>query len=82
MSGAWLGGWWVGGRRVERSHSQREGRSGHEQGAGQGQAAQGKVKETFGKVVGDQRMEAEGKAEKLHGKAQEIVGKIKKSGGR
>nr|WP_240667672.1 CsbD family protein [Streptomyces luteoverticillatus] len=40
------------------------------------------MKETFGKVVGDQRMEAEGKAEKLHGKAQEIVGKIKKSGGR
>ena len=38
----------------------------------------GKVKETVGKVVGNQDLEAEGKVEKLHGKVQEKLGQVEK----
>jgi uncharacterized protein YjbJ (UPF0337 family) len=38
----------------------------------------GKVKETIGKVVGNDDLEAEGKIENLHGKVQEKVGEAKK----
>ena len=38
----------------------------------------GKVKETVGKVVGNEDLEAEGKSENLEGKVQEKVGDIKK----
>jgi uncharacterized protein YjbJ (UPF0337 family) len=38
----------------------------------------GKVKETVGKVVGNDDLEAEGKVEKLHGKVQEKIGQVEK----
>jgi uncharacterized protein YjbJ (UPF0337 family) len=38
----------------------------------------GKVKETVGKAVGNQDLEAEGKVEKLHGKVQEKLGQVEK----
>ena len=38
----------------------------------------GKVKETVGKVVGSDDLEAEGKVEKLHGKVQEKIGQVEK----
>ncbi len=38
----------------------------------------GKIKETVGKVVGNDDLEAEGKVEKLGGKAQENLGEVKK----
>jgi uncharacterized protein YjbJ (UPF0337 family) len=38
----------------------------------------GKVKETVGKVVGNDDLEAEGKGENLEGKVQEKVGDAKK----
>ena len=38
----------------------------------------GKIKETVGKVVGNQDLEAEGKVEKLGGKVQENLGKVEK----
>jgi uncharacterized protein YjbJ (UPF0337 family) len=37
----------------------------------------GKVKETFGKVTGDAKTEAEGKGEKVAGKVQNAVGGAK-----
>ena len=39
--------------------------------------AKGKIKETFGKVTGDAKTEAEGKAEKAAGKVQNTVGGVK-----
>ena len=38
----------------------------------------GKVKETVGKVVGNDDLEAEGKVEKLDGKIQEKIGQVEK----
>jgi uncharacterized protein YjbJ (UPF0337 family) len=38
----------------------------------------GKIKETVGKVVGNNDLEAEGKGEKLGGQVQEKVGDVKK----
>jgi uncharacterized protein YjbJ (UPF0337 family) len=38
----------------------------------------GKVKETVGKAVGNQDLEAEGKVENLHGKVQEKLGQVEK----
>lgn len=37
----------------------------------------GKIKEVAGKVMGNERMEAEGKAEQVGGKAQQTVGQAK-----
>jgi uncharacterized protein YjbJ (UPF0337 family) len=39
--------------------------------------AKGKAKELFGKVTGDTKTEAEGKAEKTAGKVQNTVGGMK-----
>ena len=39
--------------------------------------AKGAVKEGVGKLVGDQKLEAEGKADKVAGKAQSAVGGAK-----
>lgn len=39
----------------------------------------GKAKETFGKVTGDKRTEAEGKSEQVAGKAKEFVNDVKES---
>ena len=38
----------------------------------------GSVKETTGKLIGNPRMEAAGKAEKVDGQIQEKVGEVKK----
>jgi uncharacterized protein YjbJ (UPF0337 family) len=38
----------------------------------------GKVKETVGKAVGNEDLEAEGKVENLHGKVQEKLGQVEK----
>jgi uncharacterized protein YjbJ (UPF0337 family) len=38
----------------------------------------GKIKETVGKAVGNNDLEAEGKIEKLGGKVQENLGKVEK----
>ena len=37
----------------------------------------GKIKEAAGKVLGDQKMEAEGRAKKIVGKVQNAVGGLK-----
>ena len=45
--------------------------------AGVGHQAKGSLKEAAGKVTGNDRLKAEGKAEKAGGKVQEGVGKGK-----
>jgi uncharacterized protein YjbJ (UPF0337 family) len=44
---------------------------------GAAKQAEGTVKETVGKVVGDSKLEAEGKAEQTEGKLQNKVGGLK-----
>lgn len=44
---------------------------------GIGKQAKGAVKETAGKVTGDSKTQAEGKAEKVEGKVQNAVGSAK-----
>ena len=44
---------------------------------GIGKQAKGAVKETAGKIVGDRKTEAEGKAEKAEGKVQNTIGSAK-----
>ncbi len=44
---------------------------------GVGQQAKGAVKEAFGKVTGDTKTEAEGKADKAAGKVQNAAGGAK-----
>jgi len=44
---------------------------------GIGKQAKGAVKETFGKVTGDSKTQAEGNAEKVEGKVQNAVGSAK-----
>ena len=39
--------------------------------------AKGKVKEAWGKITGDAKTEAEGKADKMEGRVQNAVGGIK-----
>ncbi len=46
---------------------------------GMGKQAKGAVKDTAGKMMGDKKMEAEGKADKAEGKVQNTVGGIKDS---
>jgi uncharacterized protein YjbJ (UPF0337 family) len=45
--------------------------------AGIGKKISGKVKETVGKVTGNKKMEAEGKAEQVAGGTQETYGEAK-----
>ena len=45
--------------------------------AGIGHQVKGAVKEAAGKVTGDKKLEAEGKAEKVGGKVQNAVGGAK-----
>jgi uncharacterized protein YjbJ (UPF0337 family) len=47
--------------------------------AGAGKQAKGAMKEMAGKVTGDAKLKAEGKAEKAAGKVQNTVGGIKDS---
>lgn len=44
---------------------------------GAAKQATGAVKETAGKILGDTKLESEGKAEKIEGKIQNAVGGIK-----
>jgi uncharacterized protein YjbJ (UPF0337 family) len=44
---------------------------------GSAKQVKGVVKETVGKVVGDAKLEAEGKADKAEGKVQNAIGGLK-----
>lgn len=44
---------------------------------GSAKVVKGNVKEVVGKAVGDAKLEAEGKADKIEGKVQNAVGGIK-----
>ncbi len=44
---------------------------------GTAKVVKGKVKVAVGKVIGDAKLEGEGKAEKVEGKVQNAVGSIK-----
>lgn len=44
--------------------------------AGSGKQLKGAVKETIGKVVGDAKLQADGKMDRAEGKAQNLVGTI------
>jgi len=44
---------------------------------GAAEQAKGTVKEAAGKVTGDAKLEAEGKADKLAGKVQNAIGSLK-----
>jgi uncharacterized protein YjbJ (UPF0337 family) len=44
---------------------------------GSAKVAKGNVKEAVGKAVGDTKLEAQGKADKIEGKVQNAVGGIK-----
>ena len=45
--------------------------------AGAAKEIKGSVKETIGKVTGDAKLEADGKADKVEGKIQNAVGGLK-----
>jgi uncharacterized protein YjbJ (UPF0337 family) len=47
--------------------------------AGAGKQIKGSIKETVGKVVGDAKLQADGKADRAEGKVQNMVGSIKDS---
>ena len=44
---------------------------------GSAKVVKGKIKETVGKVVGDAKLERQGKADKIEGKVQNAIGGIK-----
>jgi len=44
---------------------------------GSAKVVKGKVKEAAGKAVGDSKLEAEGKADKVEGKVQNAIGGVK-----
>lgn len=44
---------------------------------GSAKVAKGKIKEAAGKVVGDAKLEAEGKADRIEGKLQNALGGVK-----
>jgi uncharacterized protein YjbJ (UPF0337 family) len=45
--------------------------------AGSGKQIKGEIKEAVGKLVGDGKLQADGKADQAKGKAQNMVGSIK-----
>ena len=45
--------------------------------AGSAKAIKGSVKEVAGKAVGDAKLEADGKADKIEGKVQNAIGGLK-----
>ena len=47
--------------------------------AGAGKQAKGAIKELAGKVTGDAKLKADGKADKFSGKAQNALGGVKDS---
>ena len=44
---------------------------------GSGKQIKGTVKEVVGRAVGDSKLESEGKADKIEGKVQNTVGRLK-----
>lgn len=44
---------------------------------GSGKQAKGEMKKTAGKILGDEKMKAEGRADKAEGKIQNTAGSIK-----
>jgi uncharacterized protein YjbJ (UPF0337 family) len=56
-----------------RNHGQRPGR----RVVGSAKQIKGKVKQVVGKAVGDAKLESEGKADKIEGKAQNAIGGLK-----
>jgi uncharacterized protein YjbJ (UPF0337 family) len=44
---------------------------------GSAKVVKGKIKEAVGKAVGDAKLEAQGKADKIEGKVQNVVGGLK-----
>lgn len=46
---------------------------------GSGKQVKGAIKEAVGKAVGDGKLQAEGKADKIEGKVQNLAGSIKDS---
>lgn len=47
--------------------------------AGSAKQVKGTIKETAGKVLGDTKLQTEGKADKAAGKVQNVVGSVKDS---
>jgi uncharacterized protein YjbJ (UPF0337 family) len=45
--------------------------------AGSAKQVKGAVKEVVGKAVGDTKLESEGKADKIEGKVQNVIGGLK-----
>lgn len=45
--------------------------------AGSAKVVKGKIKESVGKAVGDSKLEAEGKSDKVLGKVQNAIGGVK-----
>ena len=45
--------------------------------AGSAKVVKGKIKEAVGKAVGDSKLEAEGKSDKVVGKVQNAIGGVK-----
>lgn len=43
---------------------------------GSGKQIEGSIKEAVGKAIGDAKLQVDGKAEKMEGKAQNLVGTI------
>ena len=48
-----------------------------DRGVGSAKVVKGKVKEAVGKAIGDAKLEAEGKADKIEGRVQNAVGGLK-----
>lgn len=44
---------------------------------GSAKVVKGKIKEAVGKAVGDAKLESEGKADKIEGKVQNVIGSVK-----
>lgn len=45
--------------------------------AGSAKVVKGEIKEAIGKAIGDAKLETEGRADKLEGKVQNVVGGLK-----
>lgn len=45
--------------------------------AGSGKQIKGAIKEAVGKAIGDDKLQADGKADKIEGKIQNLAGSIK-----
>ena len=44
---------------------------------GSAKVVKGKLKEAVGKAIGDAKLESEGKADKIEGKVQNVIGSLK-----